>query len=599
MSTNSNTINLSAVNQATGEPTIYVNENATLEITLSNLTGGVIGLIGGDSPSTILIFMPVYFTASDLQSMQIALTNWTFSASGESLQLSYNGSATNWGEGTSINFQITNVLSQASPTTDSIQLNFSNLSGSNIPLQVQTPLSLSNPPVPGNASLKEVLQVSLDNQGSIFISEPNDPLQNSLFLNIKNTGATNLYTGSSMWGGNPQVVVTFIYGSTSGALAPDDENAPVIGSAWNILGSLYIDQTSGWQISNPTITGVDPHPKWLIRPSNTNQALLGTGANSNITFDFSQIVSQTPPGHTQMTVMFTGFMKDDTTFYDDQVFTVDIVKQNPPPTRGMINFFGEQPIIMVNQPTDSIEIPLRWGMFDVASIHLITNYPGMEAKIKNYPNPQPLAYDNFEVVIPGATNSAGIFCTIQAFDGNGSYLNSLQFTAFIQANFFYDTRDNKCYPITQIGNKIWMAANLDFEAPSGSSFYAGNPTYEAQYGRLYDLKSAQTTIPIGWRLPTQEDWNDLIANSGSTPQEAYHNLIDGGQSTFNAQLGGKINNSGTSSQITTYGFYWTSTPKSSSDTLYAGFSSNSSTVSVEATNPNNYQCSVRYVKDAN
>ena len=163
------------------------------------------------SPSTILIFMPVYFTASDLQSMQIALTNWTFSASGESLQLSYNGSATNWGEGTSINFQITNVLSQASLTTDSIQLNFSNLSGSNIPLQVQTPLSLSNPPVPGNASLKEVLQVSLDNQGSIFISEPNDPLQNSLFLNIKNTGATNLYTGSSMWGGNPPGIYWVVY----------------------------------------------------------------------------------------------------------------------------------------------------------------------------------------------------------------------------------------------------------------------------------------------------------------------------------------------------------------------------------------------------
>lgn len=600
MPNNSNTINLAAVNQATGESTIYVNENATLEITLTNLTGGSIGLEAGSNPATFLIFMPIYFTAAELQSMQIALTNWSFSSDGESLELRYNGSAATWLEGTDITFQITNVLSQASPTTDSIQVNFSSLSGNNIPLQVQAPMSLSNPPVPGNASLEDVLQISLDNQGSIFISEPNDPLQNSLFLNIKNTGPTNLYTGSSMWSGNPQVVVTFIYGSTSGALAPDnDKNAPVIGSAWNILGSLYIDQTAGWQITNPSITGVDPHPKWLIRPSTTNQALLGTGANANVTFDFSHIVSQTPPGHTQLTVQVTGFMKDDSTAYDDHVFTVDIVKQNPPPTRGMINFFGEQPIIIINDPTENIEIPLRWGMFDVDSIHLITNYPGMGALVKNYPNPEPLSYDTAEITIPGATNSTGIFCTIQAFDGNGSYLNSLQFTAFIQANFFYDTRDNKVYPVLQAGNKLWMAANLDYNAPTGSAFYAGNSVYEEQYGRLYDLQSAQNNIPIGWRLPTQDDWNDLISASGSTPQEAYSKLITGGESGFNAQLGGNINNSGTSTQLSTYGFYWSSTPKSAADTIYAGFSSNSSSVSVVGSNPNNYMCSVRYVKDVN
>lgn len=600
MPNNSNTINLAAVNHATGEATIYVNENATLDVTLTNATGGGITLQAGGTPSTFLIFMPTYFTASELQNMQIALTNWSFSSDGQSLTLTYNGAGETWAEGANIAFQITNVLSDASPTTDSIQINFSNLGGSNIPLQVQTPLSLSNPPQPGNASLETVLQVSLDNQGSIYISDPNDPLQNSLFLNIKNTGATNLYTGTNMWTGNPQVIVTFIYGSTSGALAPDnDKNSPLIGSAWNILGSLYIDQTAGWQITNPSNTGVAPHPKWIMNPANTNQAILGTGANANVTFDFSKIVSQTPPGHTQMVVQFTGFMKDDNTHYDDHVFTVDIVKQEAPPTRGMINFFGEQPIITINEPSENIEIPLRWAMFDVDSINLITSYPGMNAVIRNYPNPQPLAYDNAQITIPGATNSAGLFCTIQAFDGNGSYLNSLQFTAFIQANFFYDTRDNKVYPVVQIGNKIWMASNLDYNAPSGSDFYAGNSAYESQYGRLYNLQTAQSNIPAGWRLPTQDDWNDLISESGSTPQQAYTALLAGGSSGFNAQLGGSINNSGSSSQITVYGFYWTSTPKTASESYYAGFSSNSSSVSTAASNPNNYMCSVRYVKDVN
>ena len=167
MPANSNTINLAAVNHATGKATIYVNENATLEITLTNATGGGITLQAGSSPSTFLIFMPIYFTTAELQNMQIALTHWSFSCDGQRLILTYNGSGEIWTGGAAISFQITNVLSNASPTTDAIQINFSNLGGNNIPLQVQTPLSLSNPPQPGNASLKDLLQVSLDNQRGV------------------------------------------------------------------------------------------------------------------------------------------------------------------------------------------------------------------------------------------------------------------------------------------------------------------------------------------------------------------------------------------------------------------------------------------------
>ena len=45
-------------------------------------------------------------------------------------------------------------------------------------------------------------------------------LVNQLVLTLKNVGETPLATGPTL-SGTPQVVVSFVYGNTSGALAPD------------------------------------------------------------------------------------------------------------------------------------------------------------------------------------------------------------------------------------------------------------------------------------------------------------------------------------------------------------------------------------------
>lgn len=599
MPSNNNTINLTLSNPASGQASIFVNQVATLTLNLQNSTGSDIPLQAGASPSTFEIFMPSYFTTAEVENMQIALTGWSFQNNGQSLNLSYTGGGGSWTNGETISFQISNVLSDANPQTGILQVNLNNFSGTNIPIQVQSSLVLSNPPQPGNASLLDVLQVNLDNQGTVYISEPHDPIQNSLFLNIKNTGNTDLFNGNTMWTGTPMVSVTFIYGTTSGALAPDnDKSAPQNGSAWNIQGSIYADQTAGWQITNPSNTGVAPHPQWILNPSNTNQAILGTGSNSNVTFDFSQIVSQTPPGHTQATVQFTGFMKDDETAYDDCIFTLDIVKIQAPPTRGMVNFFGEFPLITVDEPNQPITFSLRWTMYSVSNVQLIVSYPGISAWMKTYPNPLPIAYDQKEITIPGVTNSGGLNFTIQAYNGNNGFLNSLQYSANILANFFYDTRDNKVYPVVQIGTKVWMAANLDYDAGEGCSFYAQNSSYEIPYGRLYTLEAAKDQIPDGWRLPTVDDWNDLISESGTTPQEAYLALVAPGTNGFEAQLGGFMDNHGTSNRLGVYGSYWSNTPEGSQGNFqYANFSENSKTATTGASSPSDYFYSVRYVKD--
>src|ERR1019366_3549949 len=62
------------------------------------------------------------------------------------------------------------------------------------------------PPKPGNLQLPDVLQVTLDSQGSVLRSSSSaDPLSNTLYLTLKNVGATALATGSTR-SGNPRRV---------------------------------------------------------------------------------------------------------------------------------------------------------------------------------------------------------------------------------------------------------------------------------------------------------------------------------------------------------------------------------------------------------
>lgn len=592
MADDSPDVSLTVLNAADQKPIVYVGTPTALDVSLVNNSDTIV-LNSSGPASTLEIFLASFFTPAEVQNMSISQPDWTFSVNvaGPSLLLTYAGpDKASWRKSEAIAFKITNVESDGQPTTDAVQVNFQNMDG-NVPSQVQTPLTLSNPPEPGNASLRDVLRLTLDSQGSVFVSTRTDPLQNTLFLNLKNIGATPLRSGTL---GTPQVTVAFVYGSTSGALAPDnDRSQPVVGSAWKIIGGVAIDQTDGWKITNPSTTGDDPHPKWLLAPVNTNEQIIGIGDKANVTFSFSQIVSLTPPGHTQVVVQFSGFMKDANTPYDDEVFVLDIVKQNPPPTRGLINFFGTAPIVEVTSPTEAISIPLSWVMLDVASVNLICSFPGKGVVNKKYPNPLPLAYDRDTLEIPGTTDSVPVFITLQAFDGNGAYLNSLQFTVFIHARMFVDPRDGKVYPVVLLNNQLWIVKNLEHDDGAESFAYNNLPVNVAKYGRLYtgNAESAKNP-PGGWRIPSQNDWQGLFALYPDVGA-AYKALFDAGASGFNARLGGNRNNLGDFSGIEISGFYRTS----SVDGLFAGFSSTSKTVNLVGKFPGTFALSIRYVRD--
>lgn len=600
MPTQNTSLSLS-ISNPNGEPIVYSGEPPiTLTFKLINQTGNDFKFQTGADASVFEIFFTQSFQLSDLQKMNIVLTGWTFSVSeaGPSLKLVYNGGGTpNWSNGEVLNIDVTGVQTASQPGTDSAQVNFTpEKSGKT--LQVTAPLSVLKKPVKGNGDLTKVLQVSLDNQGGVIVSPTDDPLQNTIFLNIKNISDTPLYNGTDMWKGNPTVTVLFIYGTNVGSLAPDDktDSGPGSGSAWNIVASISSAPPENiWDTDNPDKTKTDPHPVWTLEPSNLNKGIIGTGQNANITFDFSYIISFTPPGHTQMYVQFSGFMKDEKTPFDDALFVLDIAKQNAPPTRGIINFFSPKPIYTVNEPTTPIVIPLRWAMFDVDNIILLTNFPDINPFNKDYPHPKPVDYDSTEITIPGTTQSVSITFTLQAYNGNGGFLNSTQFTVYIQANMFVDPRDGKVYKVVKINSRIWMSENLDYVPRSGSKVLGP----KKDYGRLYQFDFAAPKPYGAWRLPNKTDWMDLINNF------TYEQLISGGSGLnctgLNALLGGMIDSRGVTSNFNTRGFYWTGDTENDNGD-YVSFSSVSNTVSyIDATTNNPFSIlnfiNVRYVKD--
>ncbi|NLN96270.1 MAG: hypothetical protein GX128_08900 [Bacteroidales bacterium] len=74
---------------------------------------------------------------------------------------------------------------------------------------------------------------------------------------------------------------------------------------------------------------------------------------------------------------------------------------------------------------------------------------------------------------------------------------------------FTDPRDGQTYNTVQIGDQCWMKGNLNYNADN-SYCYGYDPLNCAAYGRLYTWNAALTVCPVGWHLPSDNEWSQLV-----------------------------------------------------------------------------------------
>lgn len=70
-----------------------------------------------------------------------------------------------------------------------------------------------------------------------------------------------------------------------------------------------------------------------------------------------------------------------------------------------------------------------------------------------------------------------------------------------------DSRDGQKYKVVSIHDKLWLAENIKF---AGSSITPN--IYNENY--FYTYEDAKSVCPTGWRLPTAQDYIDLINDIG-------------------------------------------------------------------------------------
>ena len=574
---NNQKILLTVKNQES-KPIIYRNTPTVLHANIFNQTGEDI-LIRKVDGSEIKIYFPDEISKLEIGNMKIDLDGWDFKISDSCLLLYYtNIDNYVWENNSELSFIIANIITEAQPVSDIMQVNI--LINEINEVQATSIISIENLPLEVNVSLKEILQVSFENQGRIFVSTNDDPLRNTLYLNIKNTSKENICTGSSDKMGYPQISVKFIYGYNSGSLTPIEAG---ISSAWNIKGEFINKQGDIWKVAQPQKSDETETPEWILTPADTNKILIGTSGNSNITFKFSNIVSFAPPGHTQAIVSFRGFRKDNEIEYDDATFIVDIVKRDQIITCGSLGFFSEDSEVYF-YCSENCVLNVNWLLFRTHSIKISATSINRKQEIfftnNNCCVASPLEKGNAEITLNDPTPNELLIIALQSFDNKLQLLNNRQISVIARDRRFIDPQDSKAYKTVLIGNTLWMAEDY--------SLYT-NGAYRNKDGVVfYSYSNMPTPKTPGWRIPTIDDWKKLITFYGGT-SEAYKKLIFGGNSGFNAKLNGyydhKICKQGK------YGYFLTSEKDK-----VVSFSSNSNET-VLFTIDSSYYFTLRYIRD--
>lgn len=126
--------------------------------------------------------------------------------------------------------------------------------------------------------------------------------------------------------------------------------------------------------------------------------------------------------------------------------------------------------------------------------------------------------------------------------------------------------DGTDYKTVTVDTMEWFAENL--QTPTS----VGNTWDNGEYGLLYNFDAAMAACPVGWHLPTNEEWGIWAATYGSTDLGVHMKTPTGWQSAvypgdnttgFSGTPGGYITSSGVPQKKNTDGYWWTCTSSGS------------------------------------
>lgn len=160
---------------------------------------------------------------------------------------------------------------------------------------------------------------------------------------------------------------------------------------------------------------------------------------------------------------------------------------------------------------------------------------------------------------------------------------------------FRDKRDGNKYQAAKIGDYIWMGENLRYKMKDTWCYDHKELNCDG-YGRLYEWDEAIRACPDGWHLPSNEEWNSLLAALGGEKKAGYGLAYDTGLGMnvvfgFPPNVNGRFNEAGSQTN------FWSST-ENNSDTGWSYYLiKNKLPLVFQGYFSKNYNMSCRCVKD--
>jgi len=205
--------------------------------------------------------------------------------------------------------------------------------------------------------------------------------------------------------------------------------------------------------------------------------------------------------------------------------------------------------------------------------------------------------------LPLSTNKLDLSFEIMEVYPGGKY-DDLCVTGISFEIYAVDSRDAQTYRTVKIGNQTWLAQNLNFKTDK-SKCYDNKESNCAKYGRLYNWEAALKACPVGWHLPSDEEWHALVAFAGGDEvagkklkaKSGWNKPSNGTDDFgFSALPGGYGISDGSFSSVGNNGYWWSSTEGNATFawSRYMGYSDSGARRGYD---DKSYMLSVRCIKD--